>query len=226
MEGFQLEIDARKQGSTSENNRLRREGKIPAVVYHRGEDSVPGAVSYKDFVRLAQMAKTSQVFSLTSSDPKLSGRSALVRDIQKDYLTGKVIHIDFQGLKDDEQIKVSVPLKFMGDPYGVKTEGGMLSIHTYELSLNCLPKDIPLEIQVDISGLRMNGHLHSSDLTLPSGVSLISGRESEPIVSVTAMKEETVKAVDGADEATAASEAAKAAAPAAAGQAKASPAKK
>ncbi len=219
MESFQLEISRREQSSTSANNRLRKEGKIPAIVYHKGEDSVPGVVQYKEFVRLAQMAKTSQVFTLKSDDSAFAGRVALVRDIQKDSLSGKVIHIDFQALKDDEQIRVTVPLKYLGDPVGVKTEGGMISIHTHELTVSCLPKDIPLVIEVDITGLKLNTHLHASELNLPSGVGLISGREEEPLISVVAMKEEAAAATAtdaAAATAAPAADAAKAAAPAAA----------
>jgi large subunit ribosomal protein L25 len=215
VENFQIEISSREQGSTSANNRLRKEGKIPAIVYHRGENSVPGAVSYKEFVRLAQMAKTSQVFTLKSEAPEFNGRSALVRDIQKDYLSGKVIHIDFQALKEDEEIRVTVGIKYLGDAVGVKTEGGMLSIHTHELTVSCLPKDIPLVIEVDISALKLNQHFHASDIELPNGVNLLPGKEEEPLISVVAMKEETVAAAAG-DAAAAPATDAKAAAPAAA----------
>lgn len=194
MEGFTLEIEKRTEVAPSVNKKLRREGRIPTIVYHRGENSVPGFVEYKQFVRLAESAKTSQVFTFKSGSAEFNGKSALVRDIQKDYISGKVIHIDFQALKDDEEIRLTVPLKFIGDPVGVKTEGGALSIHTYELAVSCLPKDIPLVIDVDISGLRLNTHLHASGLSLPSGVNLTPGREHEPVVSVIALKEETAAA--------------------------------
>lgn len=218
MEGFQLEISKRAEIAPSTTKRLRREGKIPAIVYHRGEESVAGFVGYKEFVRLAEQAKTSQVFTFKSEEPKFNGQSALVRDIQKDPLSGKVLHIDFQSLKDDEQIRVTVPLRYLGDAYGVKTEGGMLAIHTHELTVSCFPKDIPLVVEVDITPLKINTHFHASDLSLPSGVHLIAGREEEPLVSIVAMKEEEAAAA-----ATAAAPAAGAAAPAAAAKA---PAKK
>jgi large subunit ribosomal protein L25 len=222
VEGFQLEISKRGDTAPSVTKRLRKDGKIPAVVYHRGEDSLPGYVGYKEFVRLAEQAKTSQVFTFKSDEPKFNGQSALVRDIQKDNLSGKVLHIDFQSLKDDEQIRVTVPLRYIGDAYGVKTEGGMLAIHTHELTVSCFPKDIPLVIEVDITSLKINAHIHASDLTLASGVNLISGREEEPLISVVAMKEEeAAKTPDAA--AAAAPAAAATAAPAAAAKA---PAKK
>ena len=222
MEGFQLEISNRSETTPSVTKRLRKEGKIPAIVYHRGEESHAGFVGYKEFVKLAEQAKSSQVFTFKSEDSKFNGQAALVRDIQKDYISGKVLHIDFQSLKDDEQIRVSVPLRYLGDAYGVKTEGGMLAIHTHELTVNCFPKDIPLVLEVDITPLKLNTHFHASDLKLPNGVQLISGREEEPLISIVVMKEEAVKAVD----ATAAAPGAAPAAAAPAAAAAKAPAKK
>ena len=211
MEGFDLEISKREGFGSAANRRLRAEGLIPSVVYHRGESSVSAVVSAREFSRLAELARLSQVFSFKSSDSLLNGRAAIVRDIQKDPVTGRPIHVDFQALKDDEEISITVPLQFSGEPVGVKIDGGMLSIHLYEVEVTCLPKDIPLVIEIDIAGLRLNNHLHGEDIVLPSGVALKTPGDI-PVVSVVKQKEEKVAVAEGAAEGA---EGAAAAAPAA-----------
>lgn len=219
MEGYVLDIEKRVEIGRSVTRRLRRDGRIPAIVYHRGEESLAGSVSYKDFTKLASMAKISQVFTFKSGDKSFEGKSALVRDIQLDHLSGKVIHVDFQALKDDEEISVTVPLHFVGDAVGVKTEGGALSVHRHDLEVRCLPKFIPLFIEVDVSAMRLNTHMHAKDLPLPEGVGL-AGSGEVPVVSVAVMKEEVETTVATTDATTAAQPAA-AAAPAAGDAAKA-----
>lgn len=191
MENFLLDITRRDETTRSSTKSLRGEGKIPAVVYHRGDKSIPAVVAYNEFVHLAQNARISQVFTFKSSDSAFNGRAALVRDIQKDYVTGKVIHIDFQALKDDEVIRLTVPLHFMGDAVGVKVEGGVLSVHSHQVNVACLPKDIPPFIEYDVSEMKLNTHIHARDLPLPKGVKL-AGSGDEPIVSVVIMKEEEI----------------------------------
>ena len=191
MEGFVLEINKRGEIGAMASKRLRNEGFIPTIVYHRGEASIAGTVSYKDFVKLAVQAKVSQVFLLKSSDKGLDGRSAIVRDIQKDAVSGKPIHVDFQALKDDEEISITIPLHFIGEAIGVKIEGGSLSVHTHDIEVSCLPKDIPLTIQVDVTDLKLNSHMHAHELKLPTGVRLKSKKDL-PIVSVVIIKEEEV----------------------------------
>lgn len=228
MEGFVIEIASRADTSRAATKKLRNDGSIPVIVYHRGEDSVAGAVGYKEFVRLAEQAKISQVFNFKSSDSHFNGKAALVRDIQKDYISGKVTHVDFQALKDDEAIKLTVPLHFVGDAVGVKTEGGALSIHSHDLVISCLPKDIPLFIEVDVTTMKLNSHLHARDLPLGAGRSLACSPDT-PIVSVVVIKEEVIEAAAPAaagEDAAAAAAGAAAAAPAAEADAKKAPAGK
>lgn len=215
MEGFALDIQKRTTTGRSSVKEFRKTGFIPAIVYHRAESSVPSVVSYKEFTKLATQARLSQVFIFQSNDSYLNGKSALVRDIQKDPVSGRVIHVDFQALKDDEKITVSVPLKFVGEAVGVKQGGGTLSVHTHELDVSCLPKDIPLEIEVSVVDLNVGSHVHAEDLILPSGV-LLKDAKDLPIVSVVIIKEEVIAPVAVAVEGVVAAEGAEAAPAAAA----------
>lgn len=185
MEPFSLVIERREAAGKGPAQRVRRGGNIPAIVYHRGEASIPSVVSKNDFQNLAGMASHTQIFQFKSKDKGLDGKSALVKEIQRDHIKGSVLHVDFQALRDDEEIRIEVTLKIVGDPYGVKNEGGILTVQTHEIEISCLPKDIPLYIPVDVSELKLGDSLHVRDLTIPSGVRLETDGE-EPVASVTA----------------------------------------
>ena len=208
---FSVEVQPRVGFGRSVNNAFRKTGWTPCVVYNKSEGSIPAAVVTKDFVKLAKKAKPSQVFHLTSKDSKLNGKSALVREIQKEPLSGSVLHIDFQWLKDDEQVTLNIPLKLVGEAYGVKTDGGILNIQAHEIKVACFPKNIPSEILVTITHLKIGENLHARDIQLPEGVQLRSHKD-DPILSVQESDAQPV-AADAAG-AVAGADAAKAAEPA------------
>ena len=223
MEDFTLEVNRRSETGAGANRRLRLQGMLPSVVYHRGEEPVPSSVSTKLFVQLAQKVKASQVFRLKSDDSNLNGKSVIVREVQRDYIKGKVLHVDFQALRDDEEITLRIPIQITGEAPGVKTDGGILSIMTHEVGISCLPKDIPNSIEMSISQLQMGGSIHAGDLILPEGVSLADDAD-ETIVSVVAIRQSKDDAA--AAETAAAASATASAASAAAVAAAATPAKK
>ncbi len=200
MESYSIDISYRDACGKGASNRFRREGFIPANVYHRGEESISALLPYNAFVQVAKKSLPSQIFILKSESDKLNGRSALVKDIQVHHVSGRVLHVDFQTLHDDEEITVEVPLKFVGDPIGVKTEGGVLSVSSHEVEVSCLPKYIPNFISVDVSGLHTGDTIHARELSLGEGVALV-GDEDAPIVSVRVpVAEAEATSVEGAAE--------------------------
>jgi large subunit ribosomal protein L25 len=146
----------------------------------------------KEFVTAASRSRSSQIFTLKSSLPSLNGKSALVKGIQRDHLSGNLLHVDLQSLHENEAIDVEIPLKFTGESIGVKSDGGILSITTHTITVSCLPKLIPDEVAIDISELRIGDSVHAKDLALPQGVSLHQNPD-ETIVSVVAVRQ-TVEA--------------------------------
>lgn len=221
MENFTIEVTERPALGKNSANRCRREGFIPAVAYHKSEKPLAVQVPLKEFTALASKARRSQVFTFKSSSSYLNGKAAIVKEIQQDYLKGKVIHVDFQTLKDDEEITVDVPVKVVGESPGVKNQGGILTIVTHEVSVRCLPKFIPSAVSVDISSLALGQSIHAEQLALGEGVTLADD-PTETIVSVVASRaeEEAKPAAEAAPAAGAAAPAAGAAAPAAAKPAK------
>jgi large subunit ribosomal protein L25 len=212
VENFTIEVSERATIGKASANRCRKEGFIPAVAYHKAEKPLAVQVPLKEFTALASKARRSQVFTFKSSVSSLNGKAAIVKEVQQDYLKGRVIHVDFQTLKDDEEITVEVPVKLVGESPGVKNQGGILAVVTHEVSVTCLPKYIPSAVTVDISSLALGQSIHAEQLVLGEGVTLADDA-SETIVSVVASRaEEEAKpaAAEAAPAAGAAAAAAKA----------------
>jgi large subunit ribosomal protein L25 len=199
-----IEIEARSSRGSSASNRYRNQGFIPSIVYHRGEQSLNGLLSYNQFTKIASTATSSQVFALKSKDSHLNGRTCLVKDVQKDFINGKVLHVDLQSLKDDEVISVRIPIHTKGEAYGVKNEGGILSVAVHDLGVRCLPRQIPREIIVDVSELKLNKSIHASDISLPAGVELDDDPHETIVSVVTVRVVEETPATPTAEEAAAA----------------------
>ncbi len=212
MENFTIEVAERTELGKGGCNRCRRAGFIPGVAYHRADEAVPVQVPYKEFTMLAKKARMSQVFTFKSSNQALNGKAAIVKDVQQDYIKGKVLHVDFQTLKDDEEITVYIPVALVGEAPGVKVQNGILTLVTHEVAVTCLPKNIPNQIQVDISALGLGQSIHASDLKLGDGV-VLSDDPHETIVSVVAARaaeeEPKAAAAEGAAAAAPAADAAK-----------------
>ncbi len=188
MEQYSVEIIERVADGSATSRRLRKSGFIPSVVYAHGEGNWPMSVNEREFLKLAEKSTSSQVFILKSENAGLNDRAAIVKEIQIDRLHNKVLHIDFQALKDNEEIVIAVPLKFTGDSMGVKEDGGILSVSAHTLSVLCLPRSIPSAIDVSVVPLKIGDSIHAKDLTLPNGVRL-AGKEDETIVSVIIVKQ-------------------------------------
>lgn len=197
-----IEIESREQTGSPQARNLRKVGKVPAVVYSKGEQSTSAVVDLKQFVKVAEVSKFSNVFTLKSSDKRFDGRLALVKEVQKDFLKDRLLHVDIQALHENEEINLDVPLNFVGEAPGVKKDGGILAIVRRDLSVRCLPKLIPTVIKVDISTLGLGDSIHANGVPLPEGVKLTS-RADETVVSVVATRaEEETTAVTAAAGAT------------------------
>lgn len=211
-----IDLESRPLTGSKENRRLRKNGSIPAVLYHRGESSLNATLSEKQFVQYATRSNSTQLFTTRSAESTLNSRSLLVKEIQLDGLKGKVLHVDFQVLSDNEEIHLSVPLVLTGEAPGVKLDGGIINVVAYELEVSCLPRLIPESIAVDISELRLSQSIHAKAVKLPEGVTL-KGDENQTIVTIVAAKAAEEAAVTpGAAAAEGATPAADGATPAAA----------
>jgi large subunit ribosomal protein L25 len=180
-----LKIDRRDSGTKPE--KLRKEGRLPAVFYGRKEESVPIAVSEQEFERVWREAGESTILSLEGvGEPK----EALIHDVAVHPVSGKPLHADFYVIEKGRKLEVEVPLEFVGVAPAVKDLGGSLVKVLHELEIEALPKDLPHGIKVDISGLvDFESYLAVKDLALPAGVTALVD-PNDIVVSVAEPKEE------------------------------------
>jgi len=200
MEEIILEIQPRGELGKSRVKDLREKGFIPAVIYAEGKKSQPIKVSHRQLWQLIHQHRLeSTVINLKiQDDKKQKDRSCLIKEIQYDPVKGDIIHVDFNEISLTKVIKVNVPVVAKGEPIGVKQEGGSLEHILWEIEVECLPTDIPKDIEVDVSQLKIGDDIHIKDVTFPSNIKVLNNPEAI-VFSVTApIKEEVVAvAVEG-----------------------------
>jgi large subunit ribosomal protein L25 len=199
--------DRANRGS-AEAKRLRRTGRIPAVIYGRKGASVAIDLDAREF-----MSGVKGISESTIVKVDINGKvhDAFVKDTQRDIKDGNILHVDFYEIEGDTLLRARVSLNLQGNPIGVR-EGGILETPLHDIEVECLPKDLPERLDVDISGLKANQAIHVRDLALGSGVKLISNID-QVVALVKFAKAEAAPAA--AEEAAASAPAAGAAAPAA-----------
>ncbi|MBI4432209.1 MAG: 50S ribosomal protein L25 [Candidatus Omnitrophica bacterium] len=191
MEQIKLKATVREDKGKEAAKRLRQTGHVPAVVYHRGEDPVPVAVSGKEIMQIMRNAggenllinlsiegakKTSAASGERSRTSNM--RIVIVKEVQHDPVKRNILHIDFNEISLTEKIIVEVPVVALGEPVGVKQDGGILDHPLRELKVQCLPADIPQHIDVDVSGLALNGAIHVKDLKLSAALKVLNDPEA------------------------------------------------
>jgi large subunit ribosomal protein L25 len=165
MEAKRLNVESRQGGGKGVAGRLRNTGKIPAVIYgHTVPTSI--TVDAREFRNAFKRITENTIVEL-----HLAGgvHEVLVKDYQRDNLTGQILHVDFYEFEKGKALRTRVPIRLSGNPVGVK-EGGILESLLHELDVECLPKDLPEEITLDVNELGLDRAMHVRDLTLPEGV--------------------------------------------------------
>lgn len=160
--------------------RTRMEGRIPAVVYGPEVDPVPVAVEEQAFRAAMKKATTSTIFKLQIEGEE---NQVLVREIQRHPVTNRVTHVDFHAISMTKPINVTMPLTFVGTPVGVKVDGGIMQTTMRELSIYCLPKDIPDDFEIDVAELGIGDSIHVRDLEIPNVEILDPERRTVVVIS-------------------------------------------
>ena len=169
MEPKTLNVQARQGRKKGMARRLRSTGKIPAVIYGHTEPTAI-IVDAREFRGAFKRITENTIVQLLMPEGTPEGtHEVLVKDYQKDNLTGEILHIDFYEFEKGKALRTRVPIRLTGNPVGVK-EGGILEILLRELEVECLPKDLPGEIALDIAELALDRALHVKDMSLPEGV--------------------------------------------------------
>src|ERR1700679_3410426 len=186
-----------REGKFNKNaaRRVRVSGKIPAVVYGAGQESVAVAVDPKVITRILHSdSGHNTIFDLNVEGS--AGVKAMIVDWQHEPIKGHLLHIDLKRIAMNKAMRVSVPIQLVGVPVGVKAQGGIFEHVLREVEVECLPADIPSHLDVDVSGLELHGVIHVSDLPHSGSIKFL-GDEHATVAHVTAIREEVVE-VDAA----------------------------
>lgn len=199
MKSVALKAHPRSQVQRAEVTKLRRAGRVPATIYGRVAKPQNLEVVLDDINNLLNHSVSENLLvDLNVESDTRSKRLALVQDIQHHPLTGRVVHIDFHEVAEDEKVTVSVPVETTGEAAGVKNGGGSLEHVLHKVKVRCLPKDLPDQIVIDVTALEIGKAIHIGEVTPPTGVEIL-GDKHLTLVSVAAPRaEEVVAPVAGA----------------------------
>jgi large subunit ribosomal protein L25 len=178
---------------------LRTAGRIPAVIYGRQAPPQNLEVKAKEMENLIHHSVSENLLvDLEVKDDARPKRLALVQEVQHHALTGKVLHVDFHEVAEDEKVTIMVPVETVGDAEGVKTDGGVLEHVLFKVKVRALPKDLPDVIRADVTHLKIGQAIHLGELKVGADVELI-GDKGIPVIAVAAPRTEEEEAAEAAD---------------------------
>jgi large subunit ribosomal protein L25 len=202
---FEISAQKREAQGTGASRRLRRLGRVPAIVYGGADAPVNIELDHKDLLHNLRNEKFhASILTLTLNG---SAQQVLLRAVNMHPFKLQVQHVDFQRVSKDKKIHMKVPLHFVNAEQspGVKEQGGIASHVLNELDITCFPDDLPEFIEVDLSSLTVGHSLHVRELALPKGVELALHKSENPVVatvvipSLVVEEEEAAPAVSAAD---------------------------
>jgi large subunit ribosomal protein L25 len=202
MEKIILKAEIREGVGKDACKHLRRDGKIPAVVYKEGKKSLSVQVDSNDLWHaLHTDAGENAIITMDISGDKATKKTVIVQETQQDPINDKFLHVDFHEISLKEALKVNVPVHLKGEAIGVTEEDGILSQILWELEVECLPTAIPERIEINVEELKIGDAIHIQEVTPPEGVKIL-GEPEDVIVTVTPPKaeEEIEEVEEGAEE--------------------------
>lgn len=195
MEKVSLSVEKRENTGKGAARSLRRDGMVPAVVYRAG-NSEPIKVNKKELAKIINAVSGEQLMvDLQFSDG--GKKLALLKDFQVDPIRNEILHSDFFEVSLTEEVKITVHVSTVGEPIGVKRDGGILQHTLREVEIECLPDKIPGKIEVDISKLEVGQSVHVSDLKFDEGIRVLTDA-GDVIVNVIAPIVEAAPAEEAA----------------------------
>ncbi len=160
MEKVVLEAKKRTQINKASRSALRKEGRVPAIFYSRHHEPMSVDVSERALHPLVFTSKTHLIALNLDGQEELE---CIIKDVQFDPVTEKIVHVDLLGLRKGEKIQIEVPVQLIGTPIGIK-EGGILQHSLHKIEVECLPVDIPEHLEINVSELKLGSAIHIADL--------------------------------------------------------------
>jgi large subunit ribosomal protein L25 len=168
----QVKLKAERRTATGRSaaRKLKARGAVPAIIYGAKDKPQPLQLSARDIHAMLSHASGENILVELEIDGEKSNRLALVKEIQHSPVGSEVLHVDFHAVSMDETIQADVPLEALGIANGVKNFGGLLEQSLRSLAIECLPRDLPDRITVDVSELNIGDSIHARQIQLPPGV--------------------------------------------------------
>ena len=185
MKSVPLKAFPRTQKRRGQVKQLRSSGRVPATIYGRQGAPQNLEINTREISDLIHHSVSENLLvDLSIENDARAKRLALLQEVQHHPIDGKVLHVDFHEVAENEKVIVSVPVETTGEAAGVKNSGGVLEHVLFKLKVRCLPKDLPEQLLIDVSSLEINKTIHIGEITPPAGVEII-GDKKLPVVSVT-----------------------------------------
>jgi large subunit ribosomal protein L25 len=199
-----ITVEIRDLKGSANARRLRRDGRIPGVIYRDGAEARPVSLPKHEFEQLLHHHTSEHVMIQIQIEGK--EESVLLKDVQHDAMTGGVEHVDLQEVAMDKKLHVEVPVELIGEAEGVKNQGGVLDHLLHEIEISCFPADIPESITVDVSAMKLGDILTVKDIPVDPKIAILTDADvgvaaiSLPKVAEEPVAEEGAAAVDGEPE--------------------------
>lgn len=186
--GFVIKAEKRDVFGKNCSRRIRKGGKVPAILYGEAKASIPLILDKKDIFRILKSeTRENTIFKVTYDS---ESRDTMIKEMQKDPTTDELLHVDLIQIVMDKAIHVSVPIVPLGEAIGIKQDGGFVDFMTREVEIECLPKNIPEHIDIDISNLHIHQSLKVEDISLPEGIKIITDPQTVLVLIELPHKEE------------------------------------
>lgn len=194
MEQIALKASIREGKGKQAAKKLRGAGLVPAIVYHRGDEPVSIYVQDKEISKILHSAEGENVLiNLTiEKEKKAKPRPVIIKEVQHHPVKRNILHVDFNEISLSEKITLDVEVVAVGDPIGVRQDGGLLDHPLRQIKVKCLPVDIPKHIDVDVSGLKLNDAVHVRDLKVSDKVEVLT--DGDALLFQVKLHEEKVEA--------------------------------
>jgi large subunit ribosomal protein L25 len=192
---FEIRGEPRTLGNRGSSRRLRRTGRVPAIVYGGGKE--PRAISIDHNSLAHQMVNEAFYTSILTVKVGDETQPVVVKDVQRHPARPLIMHLDFQRIVEDQEITLRVPIHFTGEENakGVKEQGGVVEHIETDVEISCLPRHLPEYLVLDVTNLELNQMYHLADIKLPEGVSSVALKHGRnlPIVAVNLPREEEIE---------------------------------
>ena len=191
MQQIVIEAQRREPAGKNANRRIRKSGRIPAVIYGAKRDPLPLLVDPDAITEiLHSQSGHNTIFAVSVGGAQAN---VMVKDYQLDPVRGNMIHADFYEIAMDQLLKLTVDVEMVGEAEGVKVGGGIMDVVTRSLEVECLPSDIPESIPVDVTQLKINDYIRVKNLPVDPKVRILSEPEVVIVTIVPPVKEEVVE---------------------------------